>query len=158
MNRIVKVIQAVLLVMSLYPLGLAAGFGMGGGPSVGVGMAMGTSTTMGDGGNASSAHGSPAATNPAVAAMEARQRDAEVGAEIEQARKAGRNVVSAEADRRKAEGAVEINHGDEAMVHLDQAERDMGIVSKTTAMGTYTKSSLGSVTSGGTELSGAVVH
>ena len=159
---ILVAISASAMVLALaYPAAPAAAFGMGGGaPSVGVGVgSMSAGSTMtSNGANASYAHGSPAATNPAVAAMEARQRDTQVAAEIDQARKAGRGVTAAETERRKGEGAIEANHAEEAMLHFDHAEQDIGILSNTTAMGAYSKSGLGSMTAGGTELSGAIVH
>jgi hypothetical protein len=147
------------LVLALYPVGLAAAFGMGG-TAVGIstGMSVSGAGTMGNGGNASYAHGSPAATNPAVATVEARQRDAQVLGEIDRARKAGSNVAAAQADWRKGEGALEANHPDQAMLDFDHAEREMGIIPHLTVMGAYTRSEFGSVTPGGTELSGAVVH
>jgi hypothetical protein len=67
-------------------------------------------------------------------------------------------VSAAEADRRKGEAALESSHANEAMLRFSDAERDLGIVANSAAMGSYSKSVLGSVTSGGTELSGAVVH
>ena len=171
MTRIAKIFQAaalsvapaalpVLLVLScLYPVAPAAGFGMGGGaPSVGVGMSMGGSAMMANGGNAGYAHGSPAATNPAVAVMEARQRDAQVAAEIDRARKAGKNVHAADADRRRGEKELESNRADEAMLRFNDAEREAGIHASEAAMGTSSRSMLGSVTPGGTELSDAIVH
>ncbi len=156
--RIGKIVQAAAVVSALLPAVQAAAFGMGGAPGVGVGMSMSNSTSMANGGNASFAHGSPAATNPAVAAMEARQRNAQVAAEIEQARKAGKNVSAAESDRRRGEAAIDSSHPDEAMLRFNDAERDLGIVANNAAMGSYSKSLLGSVTPGGTDLSGAVVH
>lgn len=156
--RIAKIVQAAVLLSSLFPAAQAAAFGMGGVPGVGMGMSMPNSASMANGGNASYAHGSPAATNPAVALMEARQRDAQVAAEIDQARRAGRNVSAAETDRRRGEGALESSHADEAMLHFNDAERNLGIVPNTAAMGSYSKSALGSVSSGGTDLSGAIVH
>jgi Spy/CpxP family protein refolding chaperone len=156
MMRIIKIVQAGLLVLCLWPIATAAGFGMGGpGVAVGVGVSMGGSSTMS---SLAYGHGSPAATNPAVAAMEARQRDTQIAVEIDTMRKAGRSVTAAQADRRKADGALESNHAEEAMVDFDHAERDLGIVPKTTAIGAYSESPLGSVAPGGTELSGAVVH
>ncbi|HEV3111408.1 MAG TPA: hypothetical protein VGY99_13025 [Candidatus Binataceae bacterium] len=152
----------VLLVLAfVYPAAPAAAFGMGGGgaaPSVSVGGSMGVSAMTANGGNAAYAHGSPAASNPAVAAMEARQRDAQVAAEIDQARKAGKNVHAAEADRRRGERDLESNHAEEAMLRFNDAERDAGIHASEAAMGTSSRSMLGSVTPGGTELSGAIVH
>jgi hypothetical protein len=158
--RIAKMVQAAVLVSSFLPAARVAAFGMGGGSvvGVGVGMSMSNAAGMANGGNASYAHGSPAATNPAVAMMEARQRDAQVAAEIGQARSAGKNVRVAEGDWRRGEGAIESNRADEAMVHFNEAEHDIGIVANGAAMGSYSKSVLGSVTSGGTELSGAIVH
>jgi hypothetical protein len=69
MIRVSKIVQAGLVVLSLLPIATAAGFGMGG-PSVNVGVSspMGSSGAMVNG-NLSYGHGSPAATNPAVAAM-----------------------------------------------------------------------------------------
>jgi len=158
--RIGKLIQTAVLVSLFLPVAQAAAFGMGGasGVGAGAGMSVSNSASIGNGGNASYAHGSPAATNPAVAAMEARQRDAQVSAEIDQARRTGKNVRAADSDRRKGEGAIESNHADEAMLHFNDAERDIGIVANTTAIGSYSKSALGSVTPGGTDLSGAIVH
>src|SRR5579863_6420057 len=152
----------VLLVSSFaYPVAPAAAFGMGGGgaaPSIGVGVSMGGSGMTANGGNAAYAHGSPAASNPAVAVMEARQRDAQVAAEIERARHTGKNVHAADADLRRGEGELESNHAEEAMLRFDDAERDAGIHASQAAMGTSSRSMLGSVTPGGTELSGAIVH
>ena len=145
----------------VYPVAPAAAFGMGGGgaaPSISVGVSMGSSAVMGNGGNAGYAHGSPAASNPAVAAMEARQRDAQVTAEIERARQAGKNVQAADAARRRGEREIESNHAEEAMLRFNDAERDAGIHASEAAMGTSSKSMLGSNTPGGTELSGAIVH
>jgi hypothetical protein len=146
------------VISAVLPAAQAAAFAMGGAPGAGVGLSMSNSGSMANGGNASYAHGSPAATNPAVAAMEARQRDAQVAAEIEQARRAGRNVSAAEAARHKGEAALAANQADQAMLRFSDAERDLGIVANNAAMGAYSKSLLGSVTSGGTDLSGAVVH
>ena len=155
-----KIVKAGLLILCLWPLAPAAGMGMGGGgaaPAVGIGMSIGSPGSMGNT-SLSYAHGSPAASNPAVALMEARQRRAQVALEIEQARKAGRSVAGAETNRRKGEGAIEANHPGEAMQYFTRAENDLGIVSKTTAMGAYSQSPVGSVAPGGTELSGAIVH
>jgi hypothetical protein len=156
MMRVPKIIQAALIIMALWPIAQAAGFGMGGGvaPGVGVGMSIGNPAMAGS--SLSYGHGSPAATNPAVAAMEARQREAQVA--IEQARNAGKNVRVAQADRIRGDGALESNQPDQAMAAFDRAERDLGIIPNTTAMGAYSRSALGSVTPGGTELSGAIVH
>jgi len=155
--RFSRIIQAALVIIALWPIEAGA-FGMGGGVAPAVG---GTGMSMGNpamGANLSYGHGSPAATNPAVAAIEARQREAQITAEIEQARKAGRNVAAAESDRRKGDGALQSNHPDQAMADFERAERDLGVVPKNTAMGSYSRSELGSVTPGGTELSGAIVH
>src|SRR5579885_1972810 len=157
--RFSRIIQAALVIIALGPIAQAAAFGMGGGVAPGAG---GTGMAMGNpamaGANLSYGHGSPAATNPAVAAIEARQREAQISAEIEQARKAGKSVATAESERRKGDGALESNHPDQAMADFERAERDLGVVPKNTAMGSYSRSELGSVTPGGTELSGAIVH
>src|SRR5579875_61064 len=155
MMRRTKIVLAGLVGFVLWPIATAAGFGMGAPGAVGVGVSMGGSAMMG---SLAYGHGSPAATNPAVASMEARQREAQIAAEIEQARTSGRSVAAAEADRRKGDGALESNHAEQAMADFERAESDLGIVPKTTAIGAYSESPLGSVAPGGTELSGAIVH
>jgi hypothetical protein len=155
--------QAAAVLLILSPVVPAAGFGMGGGPVAAPGVAIGSSmgssgAMMGNGGFVSYAHGSPAATNPAVAAMEARQRDVLVAGEIERVRKAGKNVDAADADLHRGEIALASDHAEKAMLHFNDAERDIGIRTYSAAVGTSSKSALGSVTPGGTELSGAIVH
>ncbi len=143
----------------VYPVTPAAAFGMdGGAQSVGVGVSMGGSAMTANGGNASYAHGSPAASNPTVAVMEARQRDAQVATEIDRARQAAKNVHAVDADLRRREAALASSHADQAMVHFDHAESDMEVHASSTEMGSYTRSTFGSVAAGGVELSGAVVH
>jgi hypothetical protein len=81
-----------------------------------------------------------------------------VAAEIAQMRKSGRNVEAADADLHRGELALTSDHADQAMVHFDAAERDIGIHPYSAAGGTSAKPQFGSVTPGGTEFSGAVVR
>jgi hypothetical protein len=159
--RISKILAAAALIALLFTVAPLPGFGMGGGVSVGVpgaGMSM-SGPGMASGGYAGYGAGSPAATNPAVALMEARQRDVQVTAEIEQARKAGKNVQPAEACRKQGENALQSGLVSKAMLHFDDAERAAGIrASSNATMGTYSSPSAGSVAPGGTDFSGAIVH
>jgi hypothetical protein len=158
--RISKILAAAAVVALLFTVAPPPGFGMGGGVSVGVpgvGMSM-SGAGMAGGGYAGYGAGSPAATNPAVALMEARQRDVQVTAEIEQARKAGRNVMHAEDCRQQGEKSLQSGLASKAMLHFDDAERAVGIRASNATMGTYSSPSVGSVAPGGTDFSGAIVH
>jgi len=152
--RITKIVAAAALVWSLCPSLPVAAFGMGGVGVAGMGGASMSGASMAYDGNF--AHGSPAATNPAVALVEARQRDAQVTAEIDQARKAGKNVRFAEACRRQGEKALGSGHVTKAMDHFNDAEQAVGIHPNTAAMG-YSSPSPGPATSAGPDLSGAIV-
>jgi len=168
MKRIVRVSQAAPLILALLPVvpGAAFGMGMGGGgvggtPSVGVATPMGSSGAgiTANGGNAAFAHGSPAgSSNPAVGMIEARQRDAQVSAEVDQARKAAKSIGAAPLELRRGEEALVSGQADQAMQHFDHAEAAIGIHASSTEMGVYSKSTFGSVAAGGVELSVAVVH
>jgi hypothetical protein len=163
MTYIGRIVQAAAVISFLLPVIPAAGFGMGGGPgaaapAVAVASPMGAGAAMSGGGYAAYAHGSPAATNPSVARIEAKQRDVLVAGEIDQMRKSGRNVDAADADLHRGELALASDHAEQAMLHFNDAERDIGIRTYSAAVGTSSKSALGSVTPGGTELSGAIVH
>ena len=156
-----KILARAVLVALLFTVAPVPGFGMGGGVSVGVpgvGMSMSGPGIAGVG-YAGYGHGSPAATNPAVVLVEARQRDAQVSAEIEQARRAGKNVMHAEACRQQGEKSLQSGLASKAMLHFDDAERAVGIrASSNATMGTYSSPSVGSVAPGGTDFSGAIVH
>ena len=160
---ITRILRAVVLVLALAVVAPVAAFpmGMGGAPApgVGVGLSMSNPAMIVNGGNASFAHGSPAGvSNPAVGMMEARQRQAQVSAELDQARKAGKDIHAADARRQQGEKALASEHPGEAMSRFDDAERAVGIHASGTVMGAYSKSGLGSANAGGTELSGAIVH
>jgi hypothetical protein len=161
--RISKLIAAAALVSLWFTVAPVPGFAMGGGGGVSVGGGMSASgagmTNGGYGGYVGYGAGSPAGTNPAVAFAEARQRDTQVSAEIEQARKAGKNVRLAEVCRRQGETALQAGSVPKAMLHFDDAERAVGIHgSRAASMGAYSASPVGSVAPGGTDFSGAVVH
>jgi hypothetical protein len=156
-----KILGRAALVGLLFSVAPVPGFGMGGGVSVGVpgvGMSM-SGAGMAGPGYAGYGVGSPAATNPAVALMEARQRDVQVTEEIEQARRAGKNVIHAEACRQQGEKSLQSGLASKAMLHFDDAERAAGIrPSRNATIGTYSSPSAGAVAPGGTDLSGAIVH
>ncbi len=152
--RITKIVAAAALVWSLCPSVPVAAFGMGGAGVTGMGGASMSGASMAYNGN--SVHGSPAATNPAVALVEARQRDAQVTAEIDQARKAGKNVRSAETCRQQGEKALGSGLVSKALDHFNDAEQAVDIHPNTAAMG-YSGPAQGSVTSAGPNLSGAIV-
>jgi hypothetical protein len=160
-TKIINLIGGAALAMYAAPVVPAAAAGMGGGGGVGfasVGVSMPGSPGMANGGIAGYTHGSPAASNPAVALGEARQRDAQVGAEIEQSRRVGKSVSMAVANREKGEKALQAGLADKAMLHFDAAEEAIGIRQSTASMGSYSASLTGSVAPGGTEYSGAIVH
>jgi hypothetical protein len=158
-TKIINAIAGAGAALALYAAQVspAAGAGMGGGgvgfASVGVSM-----PGMANGGNAGYTHGSPAASNPAVALTEARQRYAQVGAEIDRARSEGKDVSTAVANREKGEKALQAGLADAAMLRFNAAEEAIGIHQSTASMGSYSASLTGSVAPGGTEYSGAIVH
>jgi hypothetical protein len=159
-TKIINLIGGAALALYAAPVAPAAGAGMGGGGLgfASVGVSMPGSPGMANGGNAGYIHGSPAASNPAVALAEARQRDAQVGAEIDQARRVGKNVSTAVASREKGEKALQAGLAETAMLQFNAAEEAIGIRQSTASMGSYSASLTGSVAPGGTEYSGAIVH
>ncbi len=152
--HVAKIVAAAALVWSLCPSAPVAAFGMGGVGVAGMGGASMSGAGMAYDGNF--AHGSPAASNPAVALVEARQRDAQVTAEIDQERKAGKNVRSAETCLRQGEIALGSGLVSKAIDHFNDAEQAVGIHPNTAAMG-YPGPAQGSVTSSGSDRSGAIV-